>query len=435
MSTRCANWVCRACLVLLGVALLWLAATVPLAPPSFRNAWGWAHEGVSEFSTSPPVRQMVGPLSQDMFVPILRAALVTIWITWALLVAGTAARGCISMRTALYAAGVVVGLVVVFFPPSLSGDVFGYVAYGRLPGLHGMNPYMHGRQALAAAHDPSAAFLVWDTPLPYGPVWVMMASAVGALSPVIGLWGELLAYKAIAGASVLLGALAAGRLAKLRRSSCAAATIAIALNPLLVIEGPGSGHNDGLMAAAMIWAGLLSARRQPFASALALGLAVAIKPIALAAVPLLAAEQWLRDSGGHRFVRTGASLMLALLPTLVLSFLFGGPALLLQAVVVRATSHSGHPHWVIGTVFIGAALLSLWQLRREVTYGTAAAWLDAWVPVALAIALVAMPVSFPWYLSWALMPALTQPDRRHVSAITTASFVAFLLMWRYTTPI
>ena len=92
------------------------------------------------------------------------------WVAWVLMAAPRTSRRTAPEKGRVDIGRTGVALVVVACPPMLSGDALAYVAYGRLPGLHGLNPYLDGRQALAALGDPSARFLVWDTPLPYGPV-------------------------------------------------------------------------------------------------------------------------------------------------------------------------------------------------------------------------------------------------------------------------
>jgi len=417
-------------------SLVGLAFILLRAPVEFENAWGFAHEGRA-YALLSPFTQGFEPLAESRFLTFLRFALATMWGGWMLLVMGVGRSGMALSSKAVRAHTIIaVTLAVVVLPPMLSRDVLGYVAYGRLPGLHGLNPYLHGRQALADTGDPTSIFLVWDTPLPYGPLWVLLAAALAKLGSVGGVILELSAHKAVAGVALIGAAIAGGRLAALRHpASERLAVLAIGLNPLLLIEGPGMGHNDVVMTALLLWAALLSARHQASVAALVVGLAVAVKPIAVAAVPFLLAEHWRTSSRSSRALEGVALLALSLMPTLAISVIFGGPAVLVRALVARATAKPTHTLVTIGTWLAIAVLLASWRLCQDTDRRVAAAWLTAWVPIALVIGLVGMPITFPWYMTWSLLPALTMTDRRDVPYVVVATTVAVLLMWRYTVPV
>jgi len=315
----------------------------------------------------------------------------------------------------------------------LSGDALAYVAYGRLRGLHGLNPYLDGREALATLGDPSAHFLVWDTPLPYGPLWALVAAGVAKLG--LGLHAELLVHKAWAGIAVLSAAMAGSRLAALRNNSGGSwMPLLIALNPLLLVEGAGSGHNDTVMVALLLWAAVMSSRNHAVGAAIVVGLAVAIKPVALLAVPLVVVAHVRPSAGLSVALQATTLLALTLMPTFVLSLLFGGPAVLARAIATRAAvAHAQTPLMVAGAL-TAACAYGLWRMHQAVGM-TPAAWIHAWVPVAMAVAVVAVPLNFPWYLTWAAVPALTLPGRHGLGAVVVTTVVGVILMWRYTIPI
>ena len=86
----------------------------------------------------------------------------------------------------------IVALHVVFLlaPPLLSGDVFSYIAYGRLGAVHGISPYLHG--PAAAPHDPGLRYVaaLWaHTPSAYGPLFTILSYGLGSLGIAAALWG------------------------------------------------------------------------------------------------------------------------------------------------------------------------------------------------------------------------------------------------------
>ena len=208
----------------------------------------------------------------------------------------------------------------------------------------------------------------------------------------------------------------------------------IALNPLLLVEGAGSGHNDIVMVALLLWAAVMSIRNHAVGAAIVVGLAVAIKPVALLAVPLVVVAHVRPSAGLSTALRVTTLLALTLMPTFVLSLPFGGPAVLARAIVSRAAvAHAQTPLMVAGAL-TAACAYGLWRMHQALGR-TPAAWIDAWVPLAMAVAVVAVPLNFPWYLTWAAVPALTLPGRHGLGAVVVTTVVGVILMWRYTIPL
>lgn len=416
------------------VAVLWLAWCLLRAPATFENAWGFAPEGRA-FTTLLEGIWRQELWSPDAFALAFRGGLAVAWAGWlVLLVWAARPQSVVSVRAACVAVVGTSALVTIAFPPALSRDVLGYVAYGRVLGVHGLNPYLHGRQALETLGDPSAAFLVWNTPLPYGPLWVLFAAAVAVVGHITsGLWLELFLHKAAAAFALIIAAVTGADMVERRRPGARAlAILVIGLNPLLLIEGPGTGHNDVSMTSLLVVAAALSTRNRPHAMAFVAGLATAVKPVALAALPILVTELWWRGARWQQLLRVGA---LSLLPTWIMSYTFGGPAVLIESVALRATSGIGNPPIVIAIALCGAALLVATHLRLAVTERVAGAWLVAWIPAAVVVGVIVMPINFPWYTTWALLPALTRLDHHGVPYLTLSTVLAGYLMWQYTVPV
>ncbi|MBK6811021.1 MAG: hypothetical protein IPG81_19430 [Sandaracinaceae bacterium] len=146
------------------------------------------------------------------------------------------------------------GLVLLAVPPVLSDDLYRYVWDGRVLAA-GHDPYAHAPDAPALAGLRDAHALRVNHPeLPtiYPPLAIAAFAALsglGLLGPkLLGLLGHALLVLAVA------------RLTPPARS--AQASFAVALNPLLLAEGPLNGHIDVLAAACVLLA-LLAWSRLP----------------------------------------------------------------------------------------------------------------------------------------------------------------------------
>jgi hypothetical protein len=137
---------------------------------------------------------------------------------------------------------VLANVILLLGPPLISQDVFGYLAFGRLGVLHGLDPYTH--VAAEAPTDPVFGFIGWPFQhSPYGPLFTLLSYALVPLGLAGGLW----AYKAIAViatlAAVALIARAAGRLGH----SPGWAAAFVGLNPVTLALAVGGAHNDTLL--------------------------------------------------------------------------------------------------------------------------------------------------------------------------------------------
>jgi hypothetical protein len=399
-------------------------------PPAMPGWWGLAPEGAARFSEIVPGTVRIEPLPPPVFAWTFRALLVLVWAAWL----GTVAFGFrAAPRRDHWLLVAATGIALAFSsPPVLSRDVFGYVAYHRVPLQYGLNPYEHGRAALERLGDPTAAFLVWDTPMPYGPLWPLLAMAVGWAGHFGGLYGEVVAHKLLAAAALLGAAFAGARLADSRETGRGGLSfLAIGLQPLLLLEGPGTGHNDVLMMAPLMWAGALTARGHWRTGAFALGLSAAIKPVTITAVPLLLFERLVVRARGDRWREACWIGAAAAAPSLLLSALFGGPAVVGRAVLARG--EAGQTELLRALLPLGVAaavLFGIWTIRRTAATRPAA-WLTAWIPVAIVMIALGTATRFPWYAGWILVPALAGWDEQHRVLNAIACVIGLLLMWMY----
>ncbi len=333
---------------------------------------------------------------------------------------------------------------LVLAPPLFSRDIYSYLAQGALV-WQGLDPYAVGPRALGGTGHPLVAQvhpLWYDTPAPYGPVFLAIAAAVVGMTGthiVIGVLGmRLVAVAAVAGL-----AFAVPRLAARYRIDAGRALWLAVLNPLVLLHAVAGAHNDALMTALLVIGLLLAAKagRPDDGSGTERSAAVALLALSVVSVTLAAlvkapaglalaflAPQLVAWIGGGRWrwpvgiaasaavsgvtvalVGEGTGMGLGWVgalgtPTVVhnglsistdaghlvawLSHLAGVP--LATGDVVAATR-------LVGAVLAVAACIAAWVNREKL--GTSAA-----VGVAIGGVVLLGPVVHPWYLLWAVVP-------------------------------
>jgi hypothetical protein len=145
------------------------------------------------------------------------------------------------------AGAVVMGATLVPAYPTTAIDLLIYAVRARIWAIYNLNPLATAPLQLPA--DPWIGLAgEWaDIPSPYGPVWEGISLLAFRL---VGgdLLRHLLALKAIAFLSHLgCAGLVALILRRLKPEWALAGTLALAWNPLALLELAGNGHNDGLM--------------------------------------------------------------------------------------------------------------------------------------------------------------------------------------------
>ena len=186
-------------------------------------------------------------------------------------------------RAAVWGIGITYALLLIA-PPLLSTDVFTYLSAGRLEMLHGVNPYLHG--PVVRPQDPVFAWtgLIWcDTPTVYGPLFSLLSAGLAGFGLAFGLWAlKLIAVVAAAACAALTWSIAK----QLNRPPLAA-TLFVALNPVVLAHAIGGAHNDLLMLATVLFAVKLCISAKPVKAGAALAVAVAIKATAGLVLPFL----------------------------------------------------------------------------------------------------------------------------------------------------
>lgn len=410
-------WVCS-------VALVGLVAATPGSPFSPRLPPGagpagplrWASEaiGLARLGPSPLAAAGVAAvaLAAAAFALVLRAA-------W---------RGELAGRTVIALAVGAHALVLLCLPLLFSRDVYSYAAYGRIAARYHANPYLATPADFPA--DPAFAYVgpKWaDTPAVYGPLWTQVSAAVVRL--VGNLPGQVAVFRGLAAAASLatLAVVAhlARRLAPERR---AFALAAFGLNPVVLFQSVGSGHNDLLVALAVAGALALAlgGRRIAVTAVLTLGALVkapAAVPLALALVVVAAQAprgRRLRALAPHLAVAAAIGLALA------------GPFLSRRDPTLGMLELATHEGWLAPSRLFRRLLDAVSGGTLGVVPRVVFPLLFVWalaaigrslvrrapVPVreegaAWALGLVALmllgPVLLPWYATWALPLAWLLP--------------------------
>jgi alpha-1,6-mannosyltransferase len=209
---------------------------------------------------------------------------------------------------------------------------------------------------------------------------------------------------------------------------------AIGLNPLLLVEGPGSGHNDLSMMLALSGGVLLVLRGRFLPGAAVAGLSVAIKLVTLPALAWLIIVR-LRAPGSARarITEAVAAVALAIVPTLVLQSIFQGNGALVSALLAHLGAHAAPgttggallaQRWPLALAFVAACGWVWWS-------GRAPTIMTTWVLFASLLIVAGLDVWYPWYATWVLVLALVRWRGAPLALVIAANTFALTLMSFY----
>jgi alpha-1,6-mannosyltransferase len=307
-------------------------------------------------------------------------------------------------------------------PPLFSHDIFSYVDYARLGALHGLDPYVHPPAAVPG--DPAYADVTWiDVTSAYGPLFTLATYPLAWL-PV---WTAVAVLKAIVAASVLAIAALVYRIAPSRGVNPIGAAAFVALNPVVLLQVVGGGHNDAIavLAATIGVAAVLSAR--PASGGAAFVAAFAIKTPTAIAAPFALLGARIRHPPHQSGVNVGCAARLVLGAS-VAALAMGAAAYAafgwhwLHALELadhqHKTTHLSIPTTLarltgLNETAVRAAALTLYAtlfIYLLIRTWRGHDWLRnaAWASLAL---LLATAWLLPWYLIWALPLVALSRDR------------------------
>jgi hypothetical protein len=333
--------------------------------------------------------------------------------------------------------GIVVAIVALhviflFGPPTPLNDVFNYLGYARLGGLHHLNPYTH--VMYDESWDPVYIFSSWrHLNSPYGTLFSAITYPLGLLPLAAAYWiWKLIAVLGSLGLLWLIYKIAL-ELGRDPRQ----ALVFLALNPLYLVFALGGFHNDFVMLIPSMLAILLMLRGRERASGAVLMLSVAIKYTTVILLPflLVAARPEGPAPDRREWVRRASNVLLGCvlgaIPLIAISvglFGFSLPSVANQARLLTPDSIPNLVGWALGAgggatwvldladlLLVGAVLALMFVVKSD--------WISraGWGALALVLSLGWL---MPWYVIWAApLAALGSSSRLRKATLAVTVFL------------
>jgi len=313
-----------------------------------------------------PLNQYDAAYGYTLPVHLVQAAhpgwpvLAAVWLSLAILAIGgwqlSRALAAASLPvSAAVVCSIAIALALSFSAIVQSADVYYYVTFGRVYGVHGFNPYYLVKPLDVSSDTALAQALGYlrNPPYsdPYGPLWTLLAGVFAKLTASLTLFWQVWSYRALA---VLAGVATLGGTAYALRSLPAPErtrrVARLGLHPLFLYETAVGAHNEILMVAPAAWAFAI-ADELPLVAALLMGASIAIKYLSVVALPFLL---W-RVAARSRSAGIIALVIALAVPALCFKpFWLGTGALGAAAGHVNDLGMS--PTWLAALPFFGAGL-------------------------------------------------------------------------------
>ncbi len=233
-----------------------------------------------------------------------------------------------SLRLWVLGIGIVCALLLIGLYPITALDVVLYVVRARLWALYGGSPML-----ALPAHFPQDPYIhlageYVNQPSPYGPLWELIAQIPIRLG-ITAIGSGILAMKSISlisyiSMAVLIGWHSRQDSPRYEVSNLTAMTF-FALNPLVLMQAIGNGHNDMLMLALMTLGLILWQRGQWAGSAFALTLASLIKITGLILIPLFGIAVLISSPNWRTRITRGFVLVAIFIVTTLIAYRITGP--------------------------------------------------------------------------------------------------------------
>ncbi len=342
----------------------------------------------------------------------------------AYLVAIAAVRA-LSMRTIVV---VIVALHVILLlsAPLQLNDVFNYLGYARLGGLHELNPYTHVIKQ--EFFDPIFGFTTWhNLKSPYGSLFTALTYPLAFVSIPLAYWCLKLSAVLLSLGFLALVWQCARQLGRDPRY----ALVFVALNPIYLMYAVGGFHNDFMMLVPSMAAISFVLGRRDRLAGVALVLAIAVKFTAVLLVPFLLLALATRQ----RRLRFIAGAAIAAVPMIALSLALFGlsiPNLSDQSSLLTDFSIPNIVGLLIGigggapgllkVAIVCVVLVVAYEVYRERDWLAGAGWSTFALLASLAWLV-------PWYVIWLLPLAALATSvnlRRTALAMTVFLILAFM---------
>ena len=275
-------------------------------------------------------------------------------------------------------------------------------------------------------------------------------SATVALLSGAGLWWQILALKILAALALIAAAVGAREIARSYDASRSNLTaLAIGLNPLFLIEGPGNGHNDVLMIALLLAGIACCQKERPRAGYLLVGLSIGIKFVSAAIVPWLILEQ-IRRQRQPWLAPVALAIGLSLTPTVLGYLAFSAqtnPLDGIRTVFARqvAADRTAAPASVAtgnnpstpsrsGVLPRAGLLLAVYAALTLMVWRSAVPgrYLACWALFTLTLVVIGAPVPFAWYMIWPFSAAVVRWDQYARVVTATCVVLSVFLLAQYT---
>ncbi len=405
-----------AALILATFAIVATAAADPsiLVPRSAQTFPGWEAGPLHNLFS----RLITNPIALGN---VFSGLMIALFVAYALVLASVRT---LTMRTIAICI-VALNLIILMSPPLQLTDVFNYLGYARLGGLHHLNPYTHVIKQ--EFFDPVYQLSSWHSlKSPYGPLFTAFTYPLALLPLAVAYWTIKVVTVALSLGFIALVGLCARQLGRDPRFAVAF----VALNPIVLIYAVGGFHNDFFMLVPSMAAIALVLARRDRAAGAAVTVAIAIKFTAIVLLPFLL----LAARSRQRWIRITAGAIGAAGPLAVLSVALFGlsiPNLSDQSSLLTALSLPNLVGWLIGIGGGAPGLLRVasaavvvviaFQLHRRRDWLAGAGW-STFALIASLAWLV------PWYVIWLLPLAALGTDvrlRRTALALTLFLVIAF----------
>lgn len=321
-------------------------------------------------------------------------------------------------RLIVLIAPVIANLLLLWWLPRLSQDIFSYVAQGLLGHIHGDNPLLQAPSVVQSSPFASqlAAFNWRPVTVvsPYGVLWTRLEMALVGLAG-----GNVLRSAILLKLLAVLASLASGWLiwwivGRLAPAMQLRATLAYLWNPLILMDFAGSGHNDAVMLFFSLAALAALIRGDGAASGIAQFLGVITKYVCVLFLPAQLAYLWWHKRSAARLALTVLAALVAcsIIAAILYAPLWHGmrsfDGVLKRAAPVSSAAFFGIIDWILrrsplhahaGPITLIVTLLPLlavlaWsvlRVRSAQDFARACAW------ISVVFTLVSCPDYWPQY--------------------------------------